>query len=190
MGLVLNAFRRFMGKTIQSLDIAPHIILTGWKFNSQLQADDPFSNCEHIENDECMPDLAKMVFDFVDESANDDVKEYLWRKIQIFPDRAKSSVRPMFQCPTTCVWMHTDDSCKYESTQFLCLSESGCCWDLSNYFPNDMVPQVACTLMAGLAAHVTTCTLWTHLINDFATLICPEAGTLIAWGSNPKKKKS
>ena len=190
MGLVRNAFKRFMGKTIQSLDIAPHIILTGWKFNSQLQADDPFSNCEHIENDECMPYLAKMVFNFVEESTNEDVKEYLRRIIQIFPDRVKSSARPMFQCPTTCVWMHTGDSCKYESTQFLALSESCCCWDLSNYFPNEMVPQVACTLLVGLAAHVTTCTLWTHVINDFATLICPEAGTLIAWGSNPKKKKS
>ena len=108
----------------------------------------------------------------------------------MFPERTKSSARPMFQCPTTWVWMHIGNSCNYESTRVLALSESCHYWDLSNYFPNEIVPQVTGTLLAGLAAHVTTCTLWTHIINDFATSVCPDSGNLIAWGSNPKKKNS
>ena len=169
MGLVRNAFKHYVGEQIHSLDIASHIILTGWKFHSKLKADDPFSNCEHIENDECVPDLAKIVYDFVEESSNEDVKQYVQQMIRIFPEREKSSARPMFQCPTMCVWMHRGDSCNYESTQFFDLSESCCCLDLSNYFPNEIVPQVTGIFLAGLAAHVTTCTLWTHISNDFAT---------------------
>jgi hypothetical protein len=86
--------------------------------------------------------------------------------------------------------MHTGEPSKYESAQFFALTELGCCWDLSNYFPNEQIRQVAGTFLAGLTAHVTTCTLWTHLINDFATLVCPDVGTLLAWGSNPKKSLS
>ena len=38
MGLVRNAFKRYEGKRIHSIDIAPHIILTGWKFHSKLKS--------------------------------------------------------------------------------------------------------------------------------------------------------
>ena len=44
MGIIRNAVKKFGGKSIESLEIAPHIILTGWRYNSKLQPDIPFSN--------------------------------------------------------------------------------------------------------------------------------------------------
>jgi len=149
----------------------------------------PFSNAKHIENDECLPAHAKMVYDFIDDSEDDALKQYLARMSKMFPDRTTMSSRPMLQCPTPCVWMHTRSSSIFESTQYFALSESCCCWDLGNYFSSETVPQVAGTFLAGISGHVTTCSLWTHINKTIATLISPEPGSLMAWGSNPKKKK-
>ena len=189
MGLIKNAVKKIVGETISSMDIAPHIILTGWRYSSQLDSDIPFSNSEHIENDECLLEYAKMVFDFIDDSADITLKQYFARMRKMFPERTTISSRPMLQCPTTCVWMHTRSSFVFESKQYFAMSESRCCWDLGNYFPSETVPQVAGTFLAGISAHVTTCALWTHITKNFATLISPEPGSLRAWGSNPKKRK-
>ena len=140
MGLIKNAVKKFVGEKIQSIDITPHIILTGWRYSSQLDSDIPFSNAEHIENDECLPEHTKMVYDFIDDSDDDALKQYIVRMNKMFPHRTPMSSRQMLQCPTTCVWMHTRSSSIFESSQYFALSESCFCWDLSNYFPSNTVP--------------------------------------------------
>jgi len=49
MELIRNAVKKFGGNKIQSLDIAPPVFFNGWRYNSQIQSDVPFSNTEHIE---------------------------------------------------------------------------------------------------------------------------------------------
>ena len=121
MGLIKNAVKKFGGKKIESIDIAPHIILTGWRYNSQIQSDVPFSNTEHIENKECLPEHAKMVTDFIDDSGDTALKQYILRMNKMFPNRTTISSRQIIQCPTTCVWMPNRSSSMFESSQYFAL---------------------------------------------------------------------
>ena len=59
-----------------SIDISPHI-LTLWKHNAQTSLNKPFSNCEHVDSDDCGPGRAEIVLKFVDECCNKIVSDYL-----------------------------------------------------------------------------------------------------------------
>ena len=179
MGLIKNTVKKFLGEKIESVDFAPHIMLTGWRYSSKIDSDIPFGNTEPIENHECLPEHAKMVYDFIGDSGDEALKQYILRMNKRFSNRTAMSSRQMLQCPTTCVWIHTRSSSMFESSQYFALSESHCCWDLGTYFPSNTVPQVAGNFLAGVSGHVITCSLWTHLKKKFPTLISPKLGSLI-----------
>ena len=60
---------------------------------------------------------------------------------------------------------------------------------MSTYFPNATVLQVSSTFLAGLVWHVSTQTLWTHRGNGMIPILCPSKGSLLAWDSDPDKRK-
>jgi len=189
MGIVRQAVLSSTKEKVESSTIAPHIILTGWKFNEVTKCNEPFANMEHVENDECLPEWGELADDYIVESGCTALIDYFKNMQRMYPARTHTTSRIKFQCPTTCVWMHTHICDVFESNQQFVLSGAGCSWDISNYFPNDIVNQVSGTFLAGLVDHVSTQTMWSHRLNHMVTLICPTNGTLLAWGSDPNKNK-
>ena len=64
-GLLKLAVWTLKREEMTSTMILPHIIFTTWKHKKTILQDVPFSNCEHVDSDDCGSHHAQTVFDYI-----------------------------------------------------------------------------------------------------------------------------
>ena len=161
MGIIKKAVWNISGVHIESKQIAPHIICTAAKYNKTTGSHVPLSNCENIENYECITDGGAMVYEYISRTINKALADYFSKMIAIYPSwtQTKAKVsrqkRDRFQTPSTCFWIHTDQPQVIRRVQQLVLSEGGCFWDLSSYIFIERVNQFSGTFLGEIVGHTT-----------------------------------
>ena len=187
-GMLKAALWRSKQEEITSTSISPHIIFTMWKNNKIISRDVHFSNCEHVDSDDCGSHHAQTVFDYVQQCKNQTLKDYMKKIDQMYPARTRNekSGEKLFHVPSTCVWIHVNPNPLFKSIQYVTFSEAGCCCNLES----DMPSSVTSTFLGGIVGHVTSRTYWINQVDNQITLICPDKCTLLAWGNTPSKKKN
>jgi hypothetical protein len=192
-GLVRKASFVKLQQTINTMNISPHIIFTAPHFHKPDGYYDAFCNTEHLDNDECDPELGHYTHTYIQESGEPSLQSYYNKLCESFHDRTHSSRRKKFHMPSTCVWIPLenmmDGVCGIRHLQFFVQIEAGCAWNLSSDIFFSGVEQLVGTFFGGLISHVTSCPLWVREDDGHVTILCPGMCANLAWGSNSSNKK-
>ena len=172
---------------ITSTMISPCIIFTMWKHKKTIFWDVPFSNCDHVDSDDCGSHHAQTMFDYIHQCKNQRLNDSLQKFELMYPSRTKNQKtgEKRFHVPSTCVWRHIVPNPMYKSIQYLNFLEAGYCCNLAS----DMPSSVTATFLGGIVGHVTSRTHWMNQVVNKITMICPDKCTLLVWGNTSNKKK-